>query len=379
MPLDTGAVGEGLDSPTTAKFELVRARRPNLNSPGNLGEVLRAMRIYRGLDLEDLSQVTRIRASYLAAIEQMRLDLLPSRPFALGYVRAYAEAVGLDGDLAVARVKVEAPDGVQPLRAPMGVRREFDPRLRLLGLTGALVVAAIVTWNIGQHALSRAAAARHGASEVVQSAAHPGSAPAAGPLALGAPLPAPAESTTPQPYVTPGLEQALGPSAAEAAAQSAAAAAAVPPVGSPFAPSGAVYGASAQQSNVIIQARKGASLVVHGADGSVYFARQLVAGEAYRAPLIKGLTIDVSEPEKFDVYVGGALRGLLAGPRTRGHATLARADPPAVALRGSPLHGAVEHCLDRRIGHIGGTPCPWTVLGMLRSIRRWARRRWRCR
>jgi hypothetical protein len=176
------------------------------------------------------------------------------------------------------------------------------------------VTAAIVTWNIAQHLLTKAAPAHHGAVEVAASAARP--SPVAGPLALGAPLPAPAESTTPQPYVTPGLEQALGPSAAEAAAQSAAAAALAPPVGSPFEPKGAIYGASAQQSNVIVQAHKGASLVVHGPDGSVYFARQLAAGEAYRAPQIAGLTIDVSEPEKFDVFVGGALKGPLGGPKT---------------------------------------------------------------
>jgi hypothetical protein len=314
MPLDTGAVVEGLVSPLSARPEADRDPPPNLNAPGSIGQILRAARLYRELDLEDLSRVTRIRTGYLAAIEHMRLDQLPSRPFALGYVRAYATALGLDGDRAAARFKIEAPDGAEPLRAPMGVRRETDPRLKMLGLAGAVVVAAIVTWNIAQHALSKTSTAHHGAVEVAAA----GKAPATfvgGPLALGAPLPAPAESTTPQPYVTPGLEQALGPSAAAAAAQSAAAVQA--PVGSPFVANGAIYGAAAQQSNVILQARKGASMVVHGPDGSVYFARQLAPGEAYRAPQIKGLTIDVSEPEKFDIYVDGLLKGPLPGPKTQ--------------------------------------------------------------
>jgi cytoskeleton protein RodZ len=316
MPLDTGAVIESLVSPGMATPSADRARPPNLNTPGELGQILRAVRLHRDLDLDDLSQITRIRVGYLAAIEHMRLDQLPSRPFALGYVRAYAAALGLDGDLAAARFKVEAPDGSEPLRAPMGVRRETDPRLKTLGLAAALVVAAIVTWNIAQHLLAKKAATRHGGAEVAAVPAKPQAPSLAGPLTLGAPLPAPAESTTPQPYVTPGLEQAMGPSAAEVVAQSAAAAAQAPQVGSLFTPKGAVYGASAQQSSVILQARKGASLVAHGADGSVYFARQLAAGEAYRTPLIAGVTIDVSEPEKFDVFVGGALKGPLSGPRT---------------------------------------------------------------
>jgi hypothetical protein len=40
---------------------------------------------------------------------------------------------------------------------------------------------------------------------------------------------------------------------------------------------------------VTLQAIKSASLIVRGADGSVYFARQLRAGEAYRAPQLGGL------------------------------------------------------------------------------------------
>jgi hypothetical protein len=65
---------------------------------------------------------------------------------------------------------------------------------------------------------------------------------------------------------------------------------------------------------VVLQARQAASLVVHGADRSVYFARQLAPGEAYRAPVIAGLKVDVSEPAKFDVYVGGVRVGSLSGP-----------------------------------------------------------------
>lgn len=310
MPLDTGSVVEGL----TGTRERPPGPPPTLQAVGSVGQILRDMRLYRGLDLEDLAQVTRVRANYLGAIEHMRLDLLPSRPFALGYVRAYATALGLDGDMAAARFKVETPDGEEALRPPPGVKRESDPRLKLLGVGGALVVAAIVSWNIAQHGFGKNAHGRHGSAEVAASAVKPVQASVAGPLALGAPLPAPQESTTPQPYYTPGIEQAMGGASPADVAQAAAAQAR--PAGSPFVQKGAIYGATASQSAVVVQARKDASLVVHGADGSVYFARQLAAGEAYRVPQNKGLTIDVSEPEKFDVFVAGALKGPLKGPKT---------------------------------------------------------------
>jgi transcriptional regulator with XRE-family HTH domain len=310
MPLDTGSVVEGLASSKKAKPEAGREPPPDLKSAGDVGQILRALREYRGLGLDDLAEVTRVRANYLAAIEAMRLDLLPSRPFTLGYVRAYAAALGLDGDLAAARFKVEAPENSEPLRAPVGVRREGDPRLKLLGLAAAVVAGAIISWNVVQHVLMKPEAQQRGAAAEVAASSKPSSASAPGPLTLGAPLPAPAESTTPQPYATPGLEQATG------GRPQSAAAAADPAIGSPFAAKGAIYGVPAGQSDVVLQARKPAGLVVRGADGSVYFARQMAAGEAYRAPLIKGLTIDVSEPEKFDVYIGGARRGPLPGPHT---------------------------------------------------------------
>jgi hypothetical protein len=84
-----------------------------------------------------------------------------------------------------------------------------------------------------------------------------------------------------------------------------------------FSAKGAVYGAAADQSAVILQAHKPASIIIRGADGTVYFARQLVAGEAYRAPTaLKGLVIDVSDPQAFDIYANGALQGQLQANQT---------------------------------------------------------------
>ena len=43
-------------------------------------------------------------------------------------------------------------------------------------------------------------------------------------------------------------------------------------------------------SPMILQARKSTSLIVRGAGGQVYFARQLAAGEAYRVPAVAGVS-----------------------------------------------------------------------------------------
>jgi hypothetical protein len=68
---------------------------------------------------------------------------------------------------------------------------------------------------------------------------------------------------------------------------------------------------------VVIQARKAASLVVRMADGRVLFARQLAAGDAWRAPAGVAAVVDVSSHfTDFDVYLNGEHGGTLTAEQT---------------------------------------------------------------
>lgn len=322
MPLDTGGLtqfdfrvdGESLSS-------LPDTYAPTLQSGPDIGSALKAVREFRGLSLSELADTTRVRAAYLAAIEEMRLEKLPSRPFTIGYIRAYAKALGLDGEAAVDRFRAETPPPEAGLREPVGVDRGRDPRLAAIAVGAALIIGAIVLWNIAQRAINEEAPPPSSAPETAAPLVT-----ASGPVALGAPLPAPVESTTPTPYETPGLAAAAAAGgsadAALAAAKLAAAdKSALPvepktPLPTTFTPQGQVYGVPAQESVVTLQALKSASVIVRGADGSVYFARQLAAGEAYRAPALAGLVADVSDPAAIQVFVGGQTRGLLPAAQT---------------------------------------------------------------
>jgi hypothetical protein len=70
------------------------------------------------------------------------------------------------------------------------------------------------------------------------------------------------------------------------------------------------------------------SLVVRGDGGVVSFARQLAAGEAWRAPDGAGLTVDVDVPAAAEVYVQGHAIGPLTQPQTP-VASLVAPVPPA--------------------------------------------------
>ncbi len=307
MPLDLGEVTEFTSVSAGADMggTFGAGAHPS-DKAQTIGAALRAAREFRGLSLQDLADATRIRRGYLAAIEDMKIDLLPSRPFAIGYVRACAQVLGMDPDEAVTRFKHDAPTKSEPLRPPVGVRRERDPRFSFVAGGAGLVLSAFLVWNIAQHAMADDGPPAPTVPEMMVAGAPPVSH--AGPVVLTAAEPAPPESGVPAPYVTPGLKPGAG-IAQTAVAQATPAAAPAPAV---FSPKGLVYGASAAESAIILQARKAASIIVRGADGTVYFARQLAAGEAYRAPAaMRGLTVDVSDPLAFDVYSNGELKGPL--------------------------------------------------------------------
>jgi cytoskeletal protein RodZ len=336
MPLDSGELNDAPGAAGDGEPAMAAGYAPTIHSGSDIGEALRAMRESKGLSLDSLAESTRVRPSYLAAIEAMRLDQLPSRPFVIGYIRAYAQALGADGDQAVNRFKAEEPVLDEPLPEPVGVGDDRDPRLAAIIAAGVAIVVAIVAWNVVQRIMTETAPAPPTASDTSSAKALANTT--AGPVALGAPLPAPVESTTPPPYETPGLSKAVN---AEGQPLMAPQAAAAPPpdltLPATFTPQGAIYGVSASQASVTLQALKPAFLVIHGADGSIYFARQLNAGEAYRAPNIAGLTVDVSEPDAFQAFSGGQSKGLLPQPLTPiAKLAIPLAAPPAAAGAAPP-------------------------------------------
>ena len=63
---------------------------------GSFGEDLRKERLARGIELEDITAVTKISQRHLIALEQERFRLLPGGILSKGIVRGYAGALGLD-------------------------------------------------------------------------------------------------------------------------------------------------------------------------------------------------------------------------------------------------------------------------------------------
>jgi cytoskeletal protein RodZ len=206
MPLDTGEIEvevevahEGRAPVAPDGLASLRPLPIQLDETVNVGAALAAARRSLGLAIEDIASATRVRTGYVAAIEAFRFEALPARPFVIGYVRAYAMALGLDADAVVARFRAEAPGVEADLRAPVGVERHIPLAPRIIGVLALFVVASVVGWNVWRHAEARPL---RSPAPIPVIATAP-----AGPVLVGAPPPTPPEASTPPAYRTPGLPQ----------------------------------------------------------------------------------------------------------------------------------------------------------------------------
>ncbi|MEK9969523.1 MAG: RodZ domain-containing protein [Ferrovibrio sp.] len=300
-----------------------------------VGHSLKVVRERRGLALADVSARLRIRRPYLEAIEEGRFGELPGAVYVSGFLRQYAEFLGLDPDQVLKNYQSESDGAVQRtvLNFPMPRPEERTPRLWLV--VGALVLAGIVyaLWyrhqealRIGQDliqavpsrladlvpspqpiapasppivlpppvqtaqaptppsapssptSLAQAPAAVAPATPASASPASAAPTPAAPAPVVAAPaMPAPASAQAPAPTSAPPAQDAASPPATVAAAPT------------PKEPP-ASYGA-ATAGRIRVEAIAAAWIQVRGPNNEQIFTRLLSAGERYQVPDREGLTL----------------------------------------------------------------------------------------
>ena len=119
-----------------------------------IGGSLREARLKRGLSPADVQKAIRIRDRYLQALEEERWELLPGDAYVKGFLRTYADYLGLDGNLYVEEYNSRFAHPDEPQLVPERFAR--TPRLggggllRPLVVVGALVaiVAAVAAWQL---------------------------------------------------------------------------------------------------------------------------------------------------------------------------------------------------------------------------------------
>ncbi|GGF00135.1 hypothetical protein GCM10011611_02150 [Aliidongia dinghuensis] len=123
---------------------------------GSVGQLLRQTREGHGWELRDVAAALRIRPDYLEALERNTVEGLPGVAYATGFLRAYADYLGLDGNEAVRRFKTEKktlaskPD----LSFPVPLTDRGIPGSGLFLIALLLITLAYGTWyylSSGEH------------------------------------------------------------------------------------------------------------------------------------------------------------------------------------------------------------------------------------
>lgn len=118
----------------------------------DIGATLREARQRRGLSLDDVQKSLHFRVRYLTALEEEHWDLLPGEAYTKGFLRTYAEFLGLDGTLYIDEFNEQvAAEDEQPI-----VPESLAPRRT----RGGLLVRAIVGVSVVAFAVFAAAAMR---------------------------------------------------------------------------------------------------------------------------------------------------------------------------------------------------------------------------
>lgn len=102
-----------------------------------LGDELRGERATLGKSLLDVQRDLRIKASYIAAIENCDLSVFENTGFLAGYVRSYARYLELDPEETYARFCLES--NFQGAHADLGRRREGGDKARVAAISASAV------------------------------------------------------------------------------------------------------------------------------------------------------------------------------------------------------------------------------------------------
>jgi hypothetical protein len=116
-----------------------------------IGNSLREARERQGLGYPEIELATKIRAKYIRALEEEDFTSIPGDAYIRGFLRTYAEYLGLDGDVYAdeyaSRFITSWRDELPPRperRRILRRRRPFERRAVLLVLAGIVLVAILV-------------------------------------------------------------------------------------------------------------------------------------------------------------------------------------------------------------------------------------------
>ena len=117
-----------------------------------IGNSLREARVRRGIEFAQAEIVTKIRGKYLRALEEEQFEVLPAETYVKGFLRTYAEYLGLDGQLYVDEYNSRFVIGEEQSEArarrsaarPQKRHRRLETNVVLIALAAIAILMVIV-------------------------------------------------------------------------------------------------------------------------------------------------------------------------------------------------------------------------------------------
>ena len=325
--------------PVAPDAPVVAARPPEREAPppkDRVGDILRRQREKSGFDIYRIADHLCIKSGFLIALENSQYDAFPADAYVIGFLRSYGTYLGLDGKDIIDRYRHEmAGRRKKPvLTMPSPVTEGRAPSAIII--TGALIAAILVyaIWygisSTDRTSLSKptplppaatidTTPKNDTASIDIQAPAPAATTitatvPVPAPVATPAPAPAPTVAATPEPVANakPTVQAAatIAPAVTTKAKTSPAPAVAV--VEQPAAP--APVATVAAPSGVVIRAASPSWVLITDATGKSLIDRVLKAGEVYKVPDGKGLTLTTGNSNGISLSLDGIVLPKLPNP-----------------------------------------------------------------
>ena len=113
-----------------------------------VGAMLKSMRLQKGLKIVDISKKLCIRKCYLEAIEESNYKELPAVPYGIGFIRSYANYMGLNGENIVELYKEETNSSPADEMKVLEAQPEATvPSFQYLLISLLAIVAIYIAWS----------------------------------------------------------------------------------------------------------------------------------------------------------------------------------------------------------------------------------------
>jgi cytoskeleton protein RodZ len=281
---------------------------------GTVGQDLRAARLRLGADLAAVSKSLKIRKDHLEALEEDRFETLPGRAYAVGFVRSYADYLGLDALECVERFKLEIAGRGADDPIANALPDSDERRLPQGWIVIAVFVIGLFIFGAYRLATSSDMVATQPVSPVPTQIA---------PIKPRGAAQLPQQPVATTQVTTQAQSDNTAPSAPGTAQQ-------MPAAG---VPKGQMYGAQNKDARVILRILSPVRILVQDSHGRTYINRALQPGDTYNVPLAAGLTLTASNGAAVELDLDGQAMGNAS--QSKGTVEAMPLDPQAVADHGN--------------------------------------------